>query len=66
MQQKFQGTHRQQPDRKRHCKENKQGTLKPGKCSPCSGNSRHSCCNHVTTTSTFKNQQIQKSYKLFR
>ena len=32
--------HLQQQNRKQHCKENDKSTLKPGKCSPCLGNSR--------------------------
>ena len=40
-------------------------TLKPGKCSPCFGNSRTLSCNQVTTTSTFKSQETQKTYKIF-
>ena len=39
--------------------------FKPGRCSPCFENSRTLCCNQVTTTSTFKSQQTQKTYKFF-
>ena len=40
-------------------------TLKLGKCSPSFQNSRTLCCNQVTTTSTFKSEQTQKTHKIF-
>ena len=39
--------------------------MKKGKCSPCSANKRTLCCKQVTSSSTFKNQQTNKSYTIF-
>ena len=41
-------------------------TLKPGKCSPCFGNSRTLCCNQVIISLTFKSHQTQKAYDFLR
>ena len=46
-------------------KETNKSTLKPGKCSLCFRNNRTLCCHQLTTTSTFKSQQIQRTYKAF-
>ena len=37
--------------------------MKKGKCSPCSANNMTLCCKQLISSSTFKSQQTNKSYK---
>ena len=40
-------------------------TLKEGKCTPCTSKAGNICCKQVKTTTIFKNQQTNKTWKIF-
>ena len=40
-------------------------TLKEGKCTPCRSKVGNICCKQVKTTTTFKSQQTNKTWKIF-
>ena len=40
-------------------------TLKEGKCTPCRSKAGTICCKQVRTTTTFKSQQKNKTWKIF-
>ena len=39
--------------------------LKEGKCTPCRSKAGNICCKQVKTTTTFKGQQINKTWMIF-